>query len=203
MKKLIILLFASLFLFGAKPSTNLTFTRNSVDHQQPVEQQSANFFYNNCGGNPNNPACDPSTWVYNPTNCDWDLDDHESWVATGDIPANTTVSANSCQVSDGLISYGHWESFQASVSTNIPNLLVKVTNDFGDSWTLTPVSIGKGQYNYVLCGYQNRPGPYPTIPDSNGGYGFIVTYTLSITTTKAAQNVYAVYQHGPGIYSIC
>lgn len=68
--------------------------------------------------------------------------------------------------------------------------------------TLLPVRSGN-IYIYTFCNAQYRPGPYPIIEGSNGGYGFIVTYTLSISTVKSARNVYAVYQHGPGIYSIC
>lgn len=186
----------------AKAHTPLVFVRDSVDHQQPVEQQSPNFFDNSCYP-PYAPPCDPSTWVTNPTDCDWDLDDHESWVGTGDMAARTTVVARSCQVSDGLTSFGHWEAATASVRASTPDLIVTVSNDFGQSWTVSPVGSGNS-YSYTFCNTQTRPGPYPTIAGSNGGYGFIVTYTLSLTAgSKTVRNVSAVYQHGRGIYNIC
>jgi hypothetical protein len=173
----------------------LVFARDSIQRDQPVEQQSPDFFFG--------PGTHPETWVNNPTPCSWDVDDHESLVGTGNVAAS--VSGSLCVVSDGLYSFAHYEVAQVSVHAATDNLTVTLSNDFGQSWVIPALGSGHS-FTYVLCIAQIRPGPYPTIPDSNGGYGFIVTYTLTIATTKAAHGVYAILQtegNGGGIYSIC
>lgn len=179
-------------------NAGLVFTQDWVQIQQPVEQQSPDFF----GG----PGTHPETWVTNPTPCDWDVDDAQSWAGSGAIAANASVSTSLCVVSDGLYSFAHYEVAQASIHASTDRLVVTLSNDQGQSW-LVPAAPSGHDFNYVLCLAQLRPGPYPTIDGSNGGYGIRVTYTLTITTTgHAARGVNAVLQsvgNGGGIYSIC
>lgn len=153
-----------------------SFVLHQREIQQPVEQESPNFFA--CMVDPS-VTCDPSTWVYNPTTCVWDVDDGVDWIAgAAPLVVGATVTVSDCLIADGLFSFGH-HHVQASVSATSPDLAVTMTNDAGFSIPATRIAQGSG-WQYRICSYDSTLGPYQTIPDSNGGFGRIVNYTLTI-----------------------
>jgi hypothetical protein len=168
-----------------------------VDHQNPVEQESPNFFDNNCGGNPANPACDSTTWVNNPTNCSWDVDDTDTDMGTGDLAATTTVTATKCVIVDGYFLDGQGIPkggyVEASINANSASLTVTLASSTGQVWTALPLQ-QHGGYVYTIC-HRESGGPYEAIGGSNGGTGRRVDFTLSLSTDNhAARGLFAVFQ---------
>src|SRR3954453_7608727 len=103
---------------------------NRVDNlQDPVEQESPNFFF--CGGSagPINCAFDPSTWVDNPTPCAWDVDDHIDISGSATLPRKATVTASFCTMSDGYDNYGGDDhSVEVAVGAPVDSLTVRLTS---------------------------------------------------------------------------
>ena len=148
------------------------------DLQYPVEQESPNFF--NCGGSIGPIHCpfDQSTWVNNPTDCVWDVDDGIQHQSIGTFKGGSTVTDTACLVDDGLVGFGHRHA-EVNVAASSPGLKITLSNDKGFSQTAIPVQQTKNSYLYLLCIYDDTAGPYPTIADSNNGYGVEVNYTLT------------------------
>ncbi len=169
--------------------------------QYPVEQESPNFFQ--CGGSLGPVYCpfDPSTWVSNPTNCAWDIDDVTT-AASGPgaqyLDAGVSTRGSLCVVSDGHYNFsGDPHAIFAGVGSPKPSLVVTVANDQGQSWTVQPVhSSYDHMYHYNWCHLDRYPYPvswYPVIPNSNGGIGVVVTYTMTVSnpTSRQVKGVYA------------
>ena len=162
--------------------------------QQPVEQQSPNFFYI-CHNEKSAPyPCDPSLWVTNPTTCDWDVDDSSDQTGQGDLVPGGSAATDRCVISDGFIHYtGDKHQITAWVIAKSPNLVVTLTSDYGTFKTAVPVQREDRWYNYIICHVDKTPGPYPIIPDSNGGIGVPATYTMSVMnpTNRTIRDVWA------------
>jgi len=199
-------------LFGvhsviAAPPRALAFAVDHLQIQDIVEQQSPDYFLNDqnpfycthdLDGTPH-----PDTCVHNPTDCGWGPDDSESRTGTGLVTAGSTISTTMCIVWDGSVSSGvNKHIFKAFVNAPSLGLTVTLSDSHGNSWQANPVAMGNG-YRWTICHNDQTPGPYPTIPDSNGGYGVIVTYTFTVAgLSKNVRNVNAVAQTGTGIWSI-
>lgn len=169
----------------AAPQSQFTFSMQSLSQQDPVEQESPNYFF--CGGSqgPVNCAFDPSTWVTNPTpNCAWDVDDSMVRQGSGVLGANTTATDSICLVADSYTNYGGDPHIvEMWVNSASPNLRVTVSNSEGVTWTATPTKSQK-TYTYGVCVYDptaDSTRSFPTFPGSNGGTGVQVDYRLSVT----------------------
>jgi len=207
-------LFCALMLALAGPAAAnspqpLMFGVLGQDLQNPVEQQSPNFMQYDCGSNgtPTNRGCDPSTWVNNPTSCVWDVDDYIDVTGYGTL--NGTASGSLCIVADGL-NYigGDNHPIQVRVTAQSQNLVVTLKNDQGVSVVAgrpTPFAggTGGGNWAYTICTSDLTSGPYATIADSNGGTGRIVNYTLTVSSAKKTNGVFAVLQAGDRQMGIC
>jgi hypothetical protein len=175
---------------------------------QPVEQQSPNYFQNNCGQFPFNPACNPSLWVTNPTGCLWAVDDAGSQTGFGNLAGNSSVSSSICMISD-LDNYTNFGGEPKRVSVFVraatSNLVVSVSNDLGVSYQVAPVNVGPNEWEYLSCGFDATHDPYSSVAGSNGGIGTPVVYTLTVAnpTAKQAKNTRVTLQLGWGIYSMC
>jgi hypothetical protein len=164
--------------------------------QQPVEQQSPGF-----------PTSDPTTWVTNPLDCDWDVDDETTWFGQGTVEAGTPSVTTTCVVADGADNVSmDSHAVQAHVLSASNNLTVTLTNSQGVSWTAVP-TVSKTGAEWKFCVIDpTRAGVYPVIPGSNGGTGIQVFYTLTIAATnRTARSVTAAYQTGgmTPAYNIC
>jgi hypothetical protein len=177
---------------------------NRVDNlQDPVEQESPNFFF--CGGSagPVNCAFDPSTWVVNPTPCAWDVDDHIDISGSATLPRKTTTTASFCTMSDGFDNYGGDDhSVEVLVGAPVDNFTVTLTSSRGFSTAASP-TYEQGQWTYRICTFDRTPGPYDVIDGSNGGTGLRTDWTLSVTNPGQQQGkVGAILQTGfTGIYA--
>lgn len=158
--------------------------------QYPVEQESPNYFYNNCGGNPSNPNCDPSTWVNNPTDCAWDVDDSIYWEAYNrhgmGLSTGSTTSISLCIIADGYDNYwGDNHTVLTTIqATKDPGITATITNNQGFNQELVR-SGSQNNYSWSFCtvdltGFPNPPAWYPLIDNSNSGTGIPVVYTLTI-----------------------
>jgi hypothetical protein len=202
---LFIIVFAILGAIGitfslAAPPALLIFNNIATDIQNPVEQQSPNYFY--CGGTigPINCAFDPSTWVNNHTGCAWDVDDvYSDLASSGLVRANSTATDSHCLITDGRV----FHKIQIMVQAPTSALTVKLENTAGLSWTVPAVKAGSA-YKYALCVSDDTPGPYIVIDGSNGGTGRLVNYTLSITnaTKRDVKSIMAEYQIGHGSFAV-
>jgi hypothetical protein len=167
----------------------LRFSPGQMTRQEPVEQQSPNYFTNN-------PCCpqnwDPSLWVSNPTLCAWDVDDTllEDGGSGWTLDPAASVTTALCLISDGYDNFGGDNHVVlAQVQADTPGLSVTVGSDQGGQWVLSPVPIasrGSQQYAYTFChidttGSPNPPNWYPVVADSNGGTGLPVIYSLAVT----------------------
>jgi hypothetical protein len=199
----------SLFLIGISSgsakganSQPLVLTQGAYEFQYPVEQESPNYFFNNCGGNPGNPNCDSSTWVNNPTNCAWDSDDFIDVSGSGYISGS--ISGSLCVIADQYDNFSNDNHpVQVSVTSQSKNLTVTLSNDQGVFISATPLANGAGSWAYKICHIDETNGPYPVIANSNGGTGFSVNYTLAISSSKKVNGVFAVLQAGIRQFGIC
>jgi len=182
---------------GGGPSP-LSFHLASQNHQNPVEQESPNFFYV-CGNNPTAPPpCDPSTWVTNPTACDWDVDDMTVLQGFGDLAAGASGAGSMCMVADGVCCFGgDPHRFEVSVAADVATLNVRLTSSQGFSASATVAPEGHG-FRYLVCARDPAAPPFQTIPDSNGGTGRVDTWTVSISnpSTHTVRGIYAMLQTG-------
>lgn len=177
---------------GAKggPSTPFAFAVEHTSVALIVEQQSVQFGFPDSG---------QELWVRNPTvgvgvqSCGWDRDDNQDNVGRGDLPAGT-VTGSVCVISDGTDFLGHMDHVDAYVRSG-RQLLVSLTDSLGNSWPLT-VDHVQGGWSYRACLPDTVPGPFPLIPDSNGGVGRRVDYLLAITATQKTRDVYALLKFG-------
>ena len=174
------------FMPGAHASSMGWTWQRSGDIQQPVEQESPNFFF--CGGSagPLNCAFDPSTWVTNPTGCAWDVDDYTDLLGANAIAKDQTVSTSVCAVADGYDNYGFDNHPVQTVTTaSTDALVVTLASDNGSSFTAIPqYDKASRAWTYRICTVDRTPGPYPVIDGSNGGTGIVVNWTLTITNAS-------------------
>ena len=169
-----------------------------------VEQQSPNYYENNCAVDTTRPVCDQSLWVNNTTGCVWRAtDDGASVTGTGYVQGS--VSGSVCMISDWE-AFPNWggEPIPVSVGVYAPSDTLRVTlsNNLGVSWNVPAVPNGR-DFQYVLCAHDNTPGPYPPVPGSNGGIGTRVLWTVTVTSVKRTSNVRATLQVGNGIWGFC
>ena len=163
-------------------STGWTWQRRD-DIQQPVEQQSPNFF--DCGGSlgPVYCAFEPSTWVGNPTSCIWDVDDYIDMFGSGTLAKDQAVSTTVCAIADGYDNFAvDNHPVEVLTTSGTDALLVTLTSDNGVTFTATPQydKVNRG-WTYRICTADATPGPYPVIDGSNGGTGVVVNWTLTVT----------------------
>ena len=170
-----------------KGSVPLTFSRYQATFLSPLDGQGS-----------------PSAPVYNTTGCAWN--DQDKIVNRGAGSVTGAVENTICMVAD----------FDDSGRGNYPKnvllwvagpetLQVWITNDVGDSWTATSAAYGS-QRLWELCisdpvaDAANVDGDnpltfWPEIPNTNGGRGKIVNYTLHIRSTKnTARKVEAYFE---------
>jgi hypothetical protein len=162
--------------------------RKSVDCT--VEQQSVGYLGDPCPG---------PTVVNNPTDCPWDTDDYWSmYEPSGTIASGEVVTAQLCAIADGTIR----SPVDATVRAKHPKLHVRMDSSDGRSWIAVPVRDGN-VYAYTICADNFLRPPHPIVPDSNGGTGTLVTYTLTIDATeRGANGVVALFKYGHGIWNI-
>lgn len=156
----------------ASKSQPFQFTLGGFEVESCVEQESP----------PASPVCSsPTGNVVNPTPCVWTVDQYINRQGYGDLASGAAASDHICLIADGVLRVGgepHW--IIVDVSATSPNLNITLSDSAGQSWTLISVAADNQTYTYSLC----EPGPtfdsYPTIPDSNGGWGVKVDYTLTV-----------------------
>lgn len=134
---------------------------------------------------------------HNNTGCVWNDADEMMHTGTGDLSGASTDDI--CLVSD----YGTGEEFfpksvVVKVFSPSDTLAVKLSNDENSSWNSQPAIQSGHQYLYQLCindpvaikggvGWGDTNGLLNTwqeVPNTGGGYGRIVHYTLSLTSLK-------------------
>lgn len=199
MKKLlsILLLFT---LVAAKPvgggNDPLTLITDRKSVACNVEQQTIRLYGT---FNPLSP-CPSEFVVNNPTGCPWDIDDAWSMVdLSGTISTGQIVTASLCAIADGT----HRAPVDAAVYAKHPYLLIKLEGSDGRVWVASPVKTGNN-YEYTICGDNFiQKFPHPEVPNSNGGQGTYVTYTLTIdASVRGANGVTALLKYGQGIWSV-
>jgi hypothetical protein len=179
----------------------LTFYGATWSLNDPVEQESPNFFY--CGGSLGPLWCDfdPSTWVTNPTGCAWDVDDILVRRGYGDLASGDTASDSICLIADSHINFGgDPHIIDVWLVAPMDSLEVTVTNTAGVTWVLTPVE-RKHDYLYGACFYDTvaqRDQTYPVVPDSNGGTGTRVDYRLTVTNPGRTVRSVTAYEEVRG-----
>jgi hypothetical protein len=163
-------------------AVSLTFQQGPLNDniQQPVEQQSPDFFFG--------PGIHPETWVNNPTGCVWDADDELERQSVGRqyLDPGVTVNDQLCMIADWAgYSYGGHHA-GVHFSSNSPNIAVSIT--FAPGWTFTvPGVFDPVTRNYDYNGCQRAPwyieGDLALQPilNSNGGVGVPTKVKLTIT----------------------
>jgi hypothetical protein len=128
--------------------------------------------------------------------CAWDVDDHFRHEGYGYLAAGTRVQGSLCVVADEYDNFGGDDHMLfASVYAPEDSLTVTLTNDRGVARPLEPVPDGNG-YRWYVCHVDHTPDPYPEIPDSNGGTGLPVTYTLDLAAgSRTVRSIYAILEH--------
>jgi hypothetical protein len=195
----------------AAPSP-LTINRSWTSHAYIVEQESPDWRYPNNGYNLWQCTHDgtfeeyqagtgiehPDNCVHNPTPCLWDVDDLDYDSGWGFLKAGATATGSKCVIADdGNGRPGGWggdrKTVEAHVYAPVSSLTVRLTDSRGHLWTAVPVAQGKNLYRYSICETEDEPGPFEIIPDSNGGTGLRIDYTLSVTA--GSRNVRDVVVH--------
>lgn len=182
----------------AIPAQAATFTSQWDVRQYPVEQESPD-------------RTRPETWIVNPTACDWDVDDASDQVYTHTLPKGALVMASRCVMADGYDNVGgDAHRVEVYVVSTKNDLTVILTNDQGQSWHPVAGPDGGHGYRWLVCArdhtWEGRPiADYPVVPNSNGGTGFAVTYTLAVTGgAHDARNTWAMLQTGSSaLYEDC
>lgn len=159
-----------------------------------VEQQTFNVY----GDFNINDPCPGPTVVNNPTGCMWDYDDAWSKRGIGSIARGAVVTASLCAIADG----SHTAPVDAWVGANHNKLIVRLNASDGRTWLALPVSI-QGGYEYPICADNFMYGPHPEVPDSNGGHGTLITYTLTVDATlRGANAIEGLLTYGQGIWTV-
>lgn len=193
-KPLIILLLCPL-LVAAKPvttTTGLHFSTQSVEIQQPVEQQTPGWLLP-CPLDL--PLCRnvQSLWVTNPTGMPWDVDDHIDRSGSGPLDAGASAT-------DSLSYTGDCDGSQcgpyrfvvvrASVPSSSLRLSVDITpgqNGGVDSFAAAAPTWNATtkKWDYLLCqkapSYSYGDARLQPILGSNGGTGVPTSVTLTVT----------------------
>jgi hypothetical protein len=199
---------SSTFAGGPTP---LTIQRAYTSHATIVEQESPHWAYPDNGYNQWHCTHDgtfeeyqtgagtehPDNCVHDPTGCTWDVDALDYDTGHGYLRAGSTATGSKCVIADdGNGKPGGWagdrKTVEAHVYAPVPTLTVRLADNRGHSQTAEPVSAGNG-YRYAVCLTEDEPGPFDPIPDSNGGTGLRIDYTLSVTA--GARNVRDIAVH--------
>ena len=175
------------------PPLNLVQTWKSVACN--VEQQTIRWYGS---FDPAAPCPGPNV-VNNPTDCPWDIDDSWTKQGEGKIETGQVVTAEFCAIADGT----HAASVDAGVSAKHDQLIVSLAASDGRSWSAVPVKVGS-IYRYVICADNLlQLFPHPEVPDSNGGQGTFVTYSLTIdATSRGGNGIGAVLDYGQGVFFV-
>ena len=126
--------------------------------------------------------------VYDPNNCVWNDEDEWTDVGRGTLAGGQSTSDTICLVADYCTDGAcpHVVLFQVSYDSK---LSLTLTNNVGDVWT-TPTIVGSGnrktyefcvQDTVAMAKWGQGPTAWPTVPNTNGGVGQIVQYTLTAT----------------------
>jgi hypothetical protein len=131
--------------------------------------------------------------VTNPTVCVWTVDQQFSDVALGRLSAGTSGSDHLCLISDGVLNYSgepHW--VEVSIFANSPDLTVTLSDSAGQAWTARPSPGASKTWTYALCEPGALLSSYPIIPNSNGGTGVQVDYTVTVANPTAHTTITVV-----------
>lgn len=119
--------------------------------------------------------------------CTWGDEDDIADQATGKLSAGQSVSDTLCLVTDPCSDFACPHQILYSV-TGV-GLSIRLTDSRGHTWTATSSS---SKSPTTLC-FNDPLWPQfdasvlPTIPGTNGGYGLVTGYTLTITASKTTQ----------------
>ena len=184
------------------------------EKQDPVEQQSDQYEY----VNPDTGLYDHRWWpgpldcsadthcVNNPTQCNWDVDDHWQIIEVGRVLyGNTSTSATWCTIGDtnkhhviiyGMEadwSFGTGHGLSVYIRAPSPDLIVSLSYSTGKTFILPAISNGSGEFEYQICNSINYNPTDPAlvpIPNSAGspshpdGVGVKTDITLTVTNPK-------------------
>lgn len=155
----------------------------SFENQSCVEQQSP----------PASPTCSsPTGNVVNPTPCVWTTDQWIEDQGTGSLDGGVSVPDGICLIADGRILH----RIRVTGTSSSPNLQVVLSSDAGEHTTIPAVQVDGNTWSYSFCERGPTFSSYPTIPDSNGGFGVQVNYTLTVTnpTSHAVRSNFVDWQ---------
>ncbi len=155
---------------------------------------------------------DPSQWVINNTNCVWDVDETTLLQGSrGDLDPYTTAVGSVCAIADGLYnSFGDDPHVLGVLLwATSSDLVVSLTASAGNpdnQASLAPVwdpSVRMYRYHWCAPNGVDPPGPYPSVPDSNGGWGYRDDLSLSVTnpTKNKVRNISGWLGVGAGTYT--
>lgn len=141
--------------------------------------------------------------VYNNTGCAWN--DQDNIVNLGDGSLAGSTSNTICLVSD-FDDSSHSQYPKAilyKVYAASDTLDVSLTNDMGNTWHAPPSTIENNQRVWQMCVAdpvadaaninESTISTLPIVPNSNGGHGKIVNYTLHLTSTKGTTRKVVAY----------
>lgn len=166
------------------------------DLQTPVEQQSPL-------------PWDDATNVVNPTVCSWDVDDLHYIGGGGNLTANQPETATVCLIADGSSYDGPYANNKTVYATALSpsgDLDVTLTNSLGQTWPADKVYYPSNhRWSYTVCTvdltgrpFTNWADTYPEIPESNGGRGIRVDYTITVTAAKKQKATAEIRVQGGG-----
>lgn len=155
------------------------------------------------------PSGDPSCQVKNRTrsaegdHCAWG--DQDTVLRAGGGYVEGTFVDRLCIVADYDGSYGpanklYPKGIFVNVSAPRNTLVVSLDNDAGGHWNAGPSVAGGNRRLWRICTTDTvadgRPlSEWPEVPDSNGGRGQIVQYTLTVTSsTSRTRDVFSQFE---------
>ena len=148
----------------------LAFSLSSFEAQPCVEQEGTSRV-----------AGDPGCVTSLP-NCVWTADSYISDTAYGYLNPGVGASDKICMVADGLLNWGGEPHFiEGNITAPVNNLKVNISDSAGHSYDVAAVPSGKTSYTYNFCEEGSLFPSYPSIPNTNGGYGVINPYTLTVS----------------------
>lgn len=144
-----------------------------------------------------------SNRVVNTTGCVWANTDDLADEGIGRLAAGGSSSDSLCVVTDYCTDSYCPHMIVVDVNSSTSSVRMTLSNDRGGSWSVpAPVRKSNNLYSYQLCiadplwTGDTNPADYPAIPGTNGGVGFVTTYTLTMTAAKVSQ-VYAEFEIAP------
>ena len=128
------------------------------------------------------------TCITDPMGCTWGDEDDVADSAYGKLSAGQSISDTLCLVTDPCSDFAcpHQILYQVYGA----GLQITLSDDRGDTWTATSASLKNPTslcFNDPLWTGDQVIADYPTLPGTGGGYGFLTSYTLTVTATKTTQ----------------